>query len=84
MASSLDSLSNNLLKDGKHNSTHTLNNNYTKEQNELILSKGVYPYEYMDCNEKFNETSLPPNKAFYSQLSESNITEKEYAHAKNV
>ena len=25
----------------------------------LLLSKGVYPYEYMDEQEKFNETSLP-------------------------
>ena len=25
----------------------------------LFLQKGVYPYEYMDNWEKFNETSLP-------------------------
>ena len=25
----------------------------------LLLIKGVYPYEYMDSSEKFNETSLP-------------------------
>ena len=26
----------------------------------LLLRKGVYPYEYMDSWERFNETSLPP------------------------
>ena len=26
----------------------------------LLLGKGVYPYEYMDNWEKFNETSIPP------------------------
>ena len=25
----------------------------------LLLQKGVYPYEYIDCREKFNETPLP-------------------------
>ena len=28
----------------------------------LLLQKGVYPYEYMDDWEKFNETSLPEKK----------------------
>ena len=28
----------------------------------LLLRKGVYPYEYMDSWERFNETSLPPKK----------------------
>ena len=30
----------------------------------LLLRKGVYPYEYMDSREKFNETSLPDKKGF--------------------
>ena len=25
----------------------------------LLLRKGIYPYEYMDSWERFNETSLP-------------------------
>ena len=29
----------------------------------------VYPYEYMDNWERFDETSLPDKKAFYSELS---------------
>ena len=30
----------------------------------LLLRKGVYPDEYMDSLERFNETSLPDKKAF--------------------
>ena len=34
----------------------------------LLLRKGVYPYEYMDSWEKFDETTLPDKEAFYSDL----------------
>ena len=34
----------------------------------MLLRKGAYPYEYMDSWEKFDETVLPPKKAFYSNL----------------
>ena len=30
----------------------------------LLLRKGVYPYEYVDSWERFNETSLPSKKNF--------------------
>ena len=30
----------------------------------LLLSKGVYPYSYMDGWSKFNDTKLPPKEAF--------------------
>ena len=34
----------------------------------LLLRKGVYPYKYMDNLERFDETSLPDKKPFYSEL----------------
>jgi hypothetical protein len=55
-----------------------------ERQKKLILSKGVYPYEYMDSYEKFNETKLPPIEKFYSTLSESHISQDDYDHAKKV
>ena len=33
-----------------------------------MLWKDVYPSQYMDDWEKFNETSLPGKEDFYSQL----------------
>ena len=42
----------------------------------LLLRKGVYPYEYMDGREKFNETSLPDKESFYSELNKEGITDK--------
>ena len=86
LSSSLDTLSTSLLKDGIHNFKQTLpeNNTYTNEQKQLILKKGVYPYDYVDSNEKFNETEYPSIDKFYSQLTESGINEKEYEHGLNV
>ena len=50
----------------------------------LSLRKHVYPYEYIDSWESFEETSLPPKKAFYSELNLEDITDKDYNHAQNV
>ena len=38
----------------------------------------------MDSWERFNETSLPPKKDFYSELTLENITDKDYNHAQKV
>ena len=50
----------------------------------LLLRKGVYPYEYMDSWERFDETSLPDKEAFYSELNLEDITDKDYEHAQKV
>ena len=34
----------------------------------LMSRKGVYPYEYMDHWEMFNETTLPEKEEFYNNL----------------
>ena len=43
-----------------------------------LLRKGVYPYEYLDSWERFNETSLPEKEAFYSNLNMEDITEVDH------
>ena len=50
----------------------------------MLLRKGVYPYEYMDSWEKFDETSLPPKKDFYSELILEDISDSDYEHAEKV
>ena len=50
----------------------------------MLLRKGVYPHEYMDSWERFDETSLPDKKSFYSKLYVEGITDKDYADAQKV
>ena len=42
-------------------------------KHQLLLQKGVYPYEYMDCWEMFADP-LPLQDAFYSKLSDDHIS----------
>ena len=48
------------------------------------MRKGVYPYEYMDSLDKFDETSFQPREKFYNELTGSGISESVYEHAKKV
>lgn len=50
----------------------------------LVLRKGVFPYEYIDSMKRFDETKLPPRESFYSNLTESHISEEDYQHACTV
>ena len=50
----------------------------------ILLRKGVYPYEYMDGWNKFNEELIPSKELFYSNLTLENISEVDYMHANNV
>ena len=50
----------------------------------LVIRKGVYPYDYMNSFDKFDEQSLPPIDAFYSKLTNEGIEENEYKHAQTV
>ena len=50
----------------------------------VMKRNGVYPYDYMDSFEKFNETKLPPKEDFYSILNDEYIKEEDYKHAKKV
>ena len=50
----------------------------------LLLRKGVYPYEYMDDWEKFNEATLPKKEEFCSNLNMEDIKDAYYIHVKRV
>jgi hypothetical protein len=80
LSTSLEKLVSNLAKEGSEKFTH-LQHYIEKEHPGLIeeklgllMRKGVYPYEYMDSMEKFDETHLPERLNFYSSIDERGIS----------
>lgn len=57
---------------------------YSPEQIELLLRKGVYPYDYTSSFDKLADKQLPTHGQFYNQLNDTNVSEEDYAHAQNV
>ena len=74
------------LRESKYHFPNTRKCKYIKNDYDLDLltQKGIYPYEYMDSWERFDETEFPEHKHFYSSLTESNISEEEYLRGLNV
>lgn len=83
---SLDKLAENLhdSSDHKYEILDQLNLYSTAEQKNLLLRKGIYPFEYMSSFDKFLDSNLPKKEDFYSKLTNSSITDEEYSHAQNV
>ena len=42
-------------------------------------TKGFFPYKWLDCPQKMNNSELPPYDAFFSKLRNVNPLEKEYS-----
>ena len=77
MSSILDKLVNNLPKEAfKYTSEE-----FTGKKLSPMSQKGVYPYDFMDSFEKFDQTELPAKEQFYNILSEQHITND---HARKV
>ena len=49
-----------------------------------MLLKDIYPYEYMDNWEIFNETSLPETEDSWNHLNMEDITDTDYEHPKDL
>lgn len=86
---SLNELMNNLLRD----KTHTfeiidqlqLYKTHEIEKKQLILRKGIYPYEYVTSIEKLQKThKIPEQKYFFSTLTNSHVSNEDYEHSQKV
>ena len=83
MNCSLEKLVANLLKSGRAN-LQVLLSHYSGAQADLLLRKGVYPYDYMNKWKKFDEHQLPSRESFYNRLRDEPCSEADYEHAQKI
>ena len=69
------------LEDGKF---RYLSESCTSNDFGLLRCKGVYPYDYMDSFNRFEEAELLSQESFFSKLSGSPCSDSEYTHATRV
>ena len=87
LSSSLDSLVQSLRKtnESKFNQlTHRVNTLHPGVDSKLLLRKGVFPYEYLESFDKFNDQQLPPREAFFSSLRGEECKQEDYDYAQQV
>ena len=74
------------VKEWENHFRYTKTNPYIKSETDLNLltDKGIYPYDYMNSFDKFDEEQLPSKEHFYSQLHEEHITDRDYDRANVV
>ncbi|XP_061191773.1 uncharacterized protein LOC133200019 [Saccostrea echinata] len=81
---SLDTLVTNLAKEGGSRFQNLSRHFPSEVERDLLLRKGVYPYDFMSSWDRFYDQELPPFTAFYNKLSESDISVSDYVHAEKT
>ena len=57
---------------------------FQEEHLDMLLRKGIYPYDYVDNISKFEESHLPPKEQFFSSLKKESISNSDYDYACHV
>ncbi|MEL7521335.1 MAG: DNA polymerase, partial [Cyanobacteria bacterium J06553_1] len=82
LSSSLASLASNL--DHLPFTDKRMRSRYPNVSDDVLHRKGVFPYSYFDSPSRLQETSLPSIDKFKDDLSGSECTPEEYAHAERA
>ena len=55
-----------------------------RTQTDMLLGKGVFPYEQHDAGEQMNESALPARDACFSHKNNEPCTEPDYGRATDI
>jgi hypothetical protein len=50
----------------------------------LIRRKQFFPYDFINCWEKYDQETLPTREKFFNSLKNEEISQENYSHAKNI
>lgn len=81
LSSSLDNLAKSMNKTDFYHLQKTFPHT---NQFELLLRKGIYPYEHMKTWQSYEEKKLPQQKDFFSSITNESVTREQFQHAKLV
>ena len=62
----------------------SLKQEFGEENYKLLTKKGIYPYNYFDLKDKYDELGLPKKEKFFNKLNNKDISNDEYKHAITV
>lgn len=79
MSSKLEDLAKNL----QANQHHIMRKFYNKNFN-LLTRKGVFPYDYLDSEQKLQDKQLPPREKFYNSVLFKDCTSEDYSFAQKI
>jgi len=83
---SLESLVKNLLSAGRDQFRQMIAgfDQNTDAQVDMMLRKGVYPYDWMESIDRLDAQELPSKADFFSRLNQTQCDDADYEHAKRV
>ena len=85
MAASLEQLAKNLLNKGREHFVHLHHGfNETAARMDLILRKGVFPYDFMRTWQSIDFRMLPSRQNFFNNLKQEKCSVADYQHAHTV
>ena len=67
-----------------HEDRISLKQEFGEYNYKLLTKKGIYPYDYFDSKDKYDELQLPKKEKFFNNLNNKNISNEDYKHALNV
>ena len=81
MPSSLEKLTNYL----SDNDLTIVKSNYSNDEDFNLMKRiRVFPYDYLDSENYFNETQLPSISVFFNKLTKESCSVEDYEHAPKV
>ena len=78
----LDGLSQSLADKDRSRYLQYITSDHRKQN--LLKQKGVFPYDYINADDKLEEASLPSQDAFFNSLTNTPLSDADYARAQEI